>query len=596
MRDISSPLDGIASPFGPQRTKTLTQLLFASSEPGFTFEPWDITTLYQDRAGTTPVTAAGQSVGLRLSKDQGLRIGSDVVLNGDFSTNSTANWTEAINGGTLNASTGQLVVNNTAGTGNTGVYQVRSCTANAFMRVSVEVTARTEARLAIFNGTLGATIYSNNALPVGTSTFIVGPMLSGTFTVYIHCSAGNTATFDNISVRELAGNHEVAVSDAKRGVYGWMPKTGKRNLLTYTEQFDNAAWVKTAASVPATNGTAPDGTATADTLREDGTNNTHVAQQNPSASALTAYTISIYFKREAGTRNAYIQVNNNITGTGGACFAWFDLTGSGTASSVTDLVPGFTSTGASITSVGSGWYRCAIRLTTISGTTSLGVYLGAYNAARSYTGDGTSGILIWGAQLETGSTATAYQRVVSQYDITEAGVPTCYYVQADGVDDAYVTPTITPGTDKAQVFVGVRKLSDALAMVVESSADFTLNNGTIAFYTFTDFRFGSKGTSSQVALGGPSAPSTCVATGIGDVSGDSAILRLNGAQTNQNTGDQGTGNFLAYPAYIYGRAGTSFPFNGLDFGHAVRFGPNLDAATIARVESLIARNTPEVTL
>ena len=36
-----------------------------------------------------------------------------------------------------------------------------------------------------------------------------------------------------------------------------------------------------------------------------------------------------------------------------------------------------------------------------------------------------------------------------------------YFLLFDGSDDFLVTGTITPGTDKAQVFAGVRKLSDA---------------------------------------------------------------------------------------------------------------------------------------
>lgn len=38
--------------------------LFANGEQGFFYDPNDLTTLYQDAAGTIPVTAAGQPVGL----------------------------------------------------------------------------------------------------------------------------------------------------------------------------------------------------------------------------------------------------------------------------------------------------------------------------------------------------------------------------------------------------------------------------------------------------------------------------------------------------------------------------------------------------
>ena len=40
------------------------QKLFANGEQGFAYDPNDLTTLYQDAAGTIPVTAAGQPVGL----------------------------------------------------------------------------------------------------------------------------------------------------------------------------------------------------------------------------------------------------------------------------------------------------------------------------------------------------------------------------------------------------------------------------------------------------------------------------------------------------------------------------------------------------
>ena len=45
--------------------------LFASGEQGAWYDPSDLTTMFQDRAGTTPVTADGQTVGLILDKIKG---------------------------------------------------------------------------------------------------------------------------------------------------------------------------------------------------------------------------------------------------------------------------------------------------------------------------------------------------------------------------------------------------------------------------------------------------------------------------------------------------------------------------------------------
>ena len=47
---------------------TIIKSLFANSEQGFAYDPNDLTTLYQDAAGTIPVTASGQPVGLMKDK------------------------------------------------------------------------------------------------------------------------------------------------------------------------------------------------------------------------------------------------------------------------------------------------------------------------------------------------------------------------------------------------------------------------------------------------------------------------------------------------------------------------------------------------
>jgi hypothetical protein len=80
-------------------------------------------------------------------------------------------------------------------------------------------------------------------------------------------------------------------------------------------------------------------------------------------------------------------------------------------------------------------------------------------------------------------------------------------------------------------------------------------------------------------------------TGLGNISGDSSALRINGTQVALDTADQGTGNFLAYPLYLFRRGGTSLPFNGRFYGMIVRFGPNLSSALIASTESYINSKT-----
>lgn len=187
--------------------------------------------------------------------------------------------------------------------------------------------------------------------------------------------------------------------------------------------------------------------------------------------------------------------------------------------------------------------------------------------------------------------STSLSRPTYQIDSNGRG-----YLLFDGTDDSLVTGTITPGTDKAQVFAGVRKLSDAApGTVVELSA--SGSTGSISVFAplsaAANYAWRSRGTSVAQATSGNTfpAPITKVLTGIGDIAADTAILRVNGAQAASSTGDQGTGNYLAYPAYIGRRGGTANPFNGHIYSLICRFGPNLTAEQIAQTEAWVNSKT-----
>lgn len=188
--------------------------------------------------------------------------------------------------------------------------------------------------------------------------------------------------------------------------------------------------------------------------------------------------------------------------------------------------------------------------------------------------------------------STAGQRPTYQIDGTGRS-----YLSFDGIDDGMVTPTITPGIDKVQVFAGVRKLGNVDWVLAETSANASTNNGAFAIYGATNaerYGFASRGTIVSAASTTSSvynAPITNVITGLGNISGDISTLRINGTQVAQSTADQGTGNFLAYPLYIGRRGGTSLPFNGNLYGLITRFGANLTADQITAIETWMNQKT-----
>jgi hypothetical protein len=205
------------------------------------------------------------------------------------------------------------------------------------------------------------------------------------------------------------------------------------------------------------------------------------------------------------------------------------------------------------------------------------------------------------AQLELGSTATAYQRVTTQYDVTEAGVQSLSYLSFDGVDDFLVTPTITPGVDKAQVFAGYRIFNSTSTLIAETSTNSFSSTGALSIAQGAVT--GGTGVSSlMTTVGAEGAAKTIPYTGVTTTIFDKSLvgvaseiaIRLNGssiALPNITGTDSGTGNFLAYPIYIGRRAGTSLPFNGQFYSLVVRFGANLDAATIGNTETYVAGKT-----
>jgi hypothetical protein len=172
------------------------------------------------------------------------------------------------------------------------------------------------------------------------------------------------------------------------------------------------------------------------------------------------------------------------------------------------------------------------------------------------------------------------------------------YLRFDGVDDSLQTNSINfTSTDKMTVVAGVRKLSDAAqAIVVELSALFGTNNGTFTVQAPTvaglnNLAFGSRGTaSSGPPIAGYVSPISVVLTGVGNISGDIADLRVNGSLVSPGTADQGTGNYGNYPLFIGRRGGTTLPFNGRFYSLIVR-GAQSTAGQITQTETFVNGKT-----
>lgn len=332
---------------------------------------------------------------------------------------------------------GDHLVSANAGTATSGTVYTLSVYAKAagynFVRLSFGNTAGGGYTFFdLLNGTIGTTggMLSSSITPVG----------NGWYRCSVQRAAGSTALFGGDIYVTSANAQFSWAGDGTSGVYIWgaqlsdsasldpyvynpvaapsaaayygprfdydpvtlQPKgllveEQRTNLLTYSEQFDNAAWGKENCSITANSSVAPDGTNTADTLVRSGTGSSRIAQ---SISATTTLTASVYAK--AGTQN-FLNVQINTALNINAAFITFNLT-NGSVGASTNVAGSLPLTGTAV-AVGGGWYRCSVSFVS---TTDAVFRIGAANAANTRNGDDGGTIYIWGAQIEAGAFPTSY--------------------------------------------------------------------------------------------------------------------------------------------------------------------------------------------
>jgi hypothetical protein len=183
------------------------------------------------------------------------------------------------------------------------------------------------------------------------------------------------------------------------------------NLLSYSEQFDNAAWVKQNGTITPNTIASPSGVSSADTFTDNSTNSLHGIVRFSQWST-TQQTFSIYVKPNTLTK---FFIANGSTGNA-VCFDLTTLTVEGYTNGSGNLMINPT-----ITPMINGWIRLsATHTATASQTLSFGFYK-VFNATSlgatvNYIGSGETAYL-WGAQLVEGSVAKDYQKTETRLNI-----------------------------------------------------------------------------------------------------------------------------------------------------------------------------------
>lgn len=513
-------------------------MLFATGQQGAWYEPSDFATMFQDVAGSTPVTAVEQPVSVMLDKRLGLVRGPELVAGQTWSS-SGVGAVGGVNRVTFMAAT--------AGSGGASAMIV----VGKFYEITYTISG-------IVNGSIGLDVGGGAAVQrAANGTYTERKYASASGTLTASCAGTVTdGVFVINSCKLIDGNHVKAVNAVV---------SARVNLLTKSEDLTDVVWVKAAAGT-----TAPVVTASNKIVFPSVPAAAFaVVYQTPSLSASMVNTASVTLRGEVGGEVVWISWTPD-----GSTYSRTQCTL--TTSLQTFTLP-FTTSGS-----GPQYFQLGVDTRDTSQTTR--------PAQTIYVGT---------AQVQTGSVATRYQRVNTATDYDTVNFPA--YIKYNGTSTLMQTfgNVDFSATDKMTVWAGVRKLNDTAGIVAELSADTNSNPGSMffasglngSFYWFSLAR-GTAGVtgSQQSGISSGSGVDTAVITITHDIAGSLSTLRRNAVLGTNGTGSKGTGNFGNYPLYVGARGGASAFFSGNIYNLIVR-GAASTVGEIAATEMYVNSKT-----
>ena len=192
---------------GPSLTAQV-QALFAGGKVGGMWDMGDTSTLRQDTAGATPVTAVTQPIGMVLDKSQGLVRGVELISNGSFDTDTI--WSKG---------TGWSITGGAATSVGANQFQ-------ALTQTTATISGKTYEVSFVVSRTSGSLL-----LRLGSGANKADISASGAYRYVVQADGGSIAflsnatgfefvgTIDNVSVKELPGNHATQPTAGSRSLY-----------------------------------------------------------------------------------------------------------------------------------------------------------------------------------------------------------------------------------------------------------------------------------------------------------------------------------------------------------------------------------------
>lgn len=235
------------------------------------------------------------------------------------------------------------------------------------------------------------------------------------------------------------------------------------NLITYPISFNNPYWIKSGVTIDDNGGngySAPsvDYPTGAYKLVEDASTGQHQIQTLSISITIGSRYVQSFYIKEGERSIVQIALGSQFSGTD---YANFDLSNGTVALEVGDV-------GAEIKELTNGWFRCSIYGTALA-TTTEAFYLSTQiseTATRfdSYTGDGVSGVYVFGAQVENHLNVTSLMLPVTEGSTTTRLADVCSKTGLSGLLGSQISAIIE--VDLTTLDLGItRRL-------------FSLNNGS----------------------------------------------------------------------------------------------------------------------
>lgn len=401
----------------------LSSIFYGENQVAFDFTTADRE--FQDLVGT-PVTAAGQNVGMVRDALTPLNFGTELVVNGDFSVGTGwtfgSGWT--ISGGVASKVSGLAT--------NLRQTATVSITAGRVYKLTFDAT--------VSAGTLTPTVMNAASQVILSSTAITA---SGSITQFITAPSGaariaflNDAAFvgsiDNVSLQEVNGYVATNSSVSTRGRWASLPITGRRNLLLWSEDPTKSPWTTVFAAVTSAPSVLGYPLYTVTTTSDVTSGNFFGRVQQSLVLPTGLHTWTNIQAANADGNIVMVVTATSPAGVGGSA-------GSKTVVYNT-ITQQFTSQGLGtggvyrVENLGSGLWKITLTFN-VTGTGTIFFQRAVEQTATAVTSVGKT-IVVGPMQVEVGSAATVYQRVDSSDYVTEVGVNNAGMWTLDLVDDA----------------------------------------------------------------------------------------------------------------------------------------------------------------